>query len=393
MRNQKNWVNNAVIYQIVIDRFAGYDPTKDWKKPQFIGGNLTGIIDSLPYLKDLGVNAIWISPFYQTSAYHGYHITDFYKVDPHFGTKNDLKRLIDLIHQNDMCIIADFVPNHVSRFHPFFLDACTSKNSPYFNWFHFYKWPDDYLSFLSVKEIPKLNLNNNETKEYIINVAKYWLSFGLDGFRLDHVIGPSNSFWKKFSTEIKKSYPYSLLIGEAWMHGISWKELNTIQIPFKKLKWFRKQPLDRVLQNYVPLLDGVLDFTVQHYFQEYFCKENRSMNTMHKFKKNLTNHYLKFPPEFHLPIFLDNHDMDRFLFQCNNNTDQLKRAARVQFSLSQPIILYYGTEQRMIQTKSVWEIKNHGDLHVRMPMPWNNNNKDNELFYFYRNLIHKRLKK
>ncbi|MDG6219386.1 MAG: alpha-amylase family glycosyl hydrolase [Candidatus Thermoplasmatota archaeon] len=120
MRNQKNWIKKAVIYQILIDRFAGYDPKKNWKKPQFIGGNLKGIIDSLSYLKNLGVNAIWISPFYKTSAYHGYHITDFYKVDPHFGNKNDLKRLIDLIHQNDMYIIADFVPNHVSKYHPFF---------------------------------------------------------------------------------------------------------------------------------------------------------------------------------------------------------------------------------------------------------------------------------
>ncbi|MDG6219385.1 MAG: alpha-amylase family glycosyl hydrolase [Candidatus Thermoplasmatota archaeon] len=274
----------------------------------------------------------------------------------------------------------------------FFLDACTSKNSPYFNWFHFSKWPDDYLSFLSVKEIPKLNLNNEETKEYIIKVAKYWLSFGLDGFRLDHVIGITNTFWKKFSTEIKKSFPNSILIGEAWMHGISWKELNTIQIPFKKLKWFRKRSSDTVLQNYVPLLDGVLDFTVQHYFKEYFCKENRSMNTMNKFKKKLTNHFSSFPPEFHLPIFLDNHDMDRFLFQCNNNIDQLKKAVRVQFNLSQPIIIYYGTEQKMTQTKSIWELKNHGDLHARKPMPLNNKNKDNELYYFYRNLIHKRLK-
>jgi glycosidase len=75
MRENDKWIKNAVIYQILIDRYAGYDKKKDWMKPQFIGGNIRGIIDKLPYLKNLGVNTLWLSPFYKTSAYHGYHIT------------------------------------------------------------------------------------------------------------------------------------------------------------------------------------------------------------------------------------------------------------------------------------------------------------------------------
>jgi len=73
-------LKKTVIYQILIDRYAGYNLKNDWNKNQFIGGNIKGIIDSLPYLKNLGVTIIWISPFYKTSAYHGYHITDFFEV-------------------------------------------------------------------------------------------------------------------------------------------------------------------------------------------------------------------------------------------------------------------------------------------------------------------------
>ena len=201
------WFRNSVIYQIFIDRFAGFQSTEHWEQPVFIGGNLKGIIDKLPYLMDLGVNTLWISPFYQTSAYHGYHITDFYKVDPHFGTIEDVKELINAVHQNQMHILADFVPNHCSSNHPFFKDAQKNENSQYKDWFCFTKWPKEYLCFLSVKELPKLNLENPATRDHIVNAANYWLSLGFDGFRLDHVIGPSHTFWKYFQSEIKKGYP------------------------------------------------------------------------------------------------------------------------------------------------------------------------------------------
>lgn len=389
MKNNKNWMKNAIIYQILIDRFAGYDPHKDWNQNQFIGGNIKGIIDTLPYLKNLGVNTLWISPFYETSAYHGYHVTNFFDVEPQFGSKLDLQRLIDLAHQNDLKIIADFVPNHVSRHHPFFLEALHDKKSEYVNWFYFSKWPDKYQCFLSVRELPKLNLNNDDTRKHVINAAKYWLSLGLDGYRLDHVIGPSNNFWRSFYSEVKKQYPNTVLIGEAWMQGISWSELKTIQIPWKRMKWIRKRSHDSVLHNYVELLDGVLDFTAQQYFREYVWHHQSSAHL----KKMLSVHYSRFPSNFLLPAFLDNHDMDRFLFQCNNNTQLLKKVATIQFSLPQPIIIYYGTEQGLTQHRSIWNIPTHGDLLARAPMPWNKKDQNIELFNFYRKLISNRTKR
>lgn len=387
MNTIDDWKNNVVIYQILIDRFAGYNPKKEWKKNQFVGGNIKGIIDSLPYLKNLGITTLWISPFYKTSAYHGYHITDFFEVEPRFGSKLDLQRLIDLAHQNEMTIIADFVPNHVSKYHPYFLDAQQNKNSDYSNWFYFTDWPNEYQCFLSVKDLPKLNLQHETARRHVIDAALYWLSLGLDGFRLDHVIGPSNDFWKSFKTEIKSKYPNTVLIGEAWMQGISWSELKTIRIPWKRLKWLRNPASDSILRNYVTILDGVLDFSAQRLFQKQVCVHQHAEQQV---KQSIMNHYEKFPNSFLLPSFLDNHDMDRFLFQCHNDISLLQKAATVQFSLPQPCIIYYGTELGLTQSKSVWSKASHGDLLARKPMPWNQTRKSNELYKFYKKIILKR---
>jgi len=378
-----HWFKNAIIYHILIDRFSGFTNTENCDKPIFLGGNIKGITEKISYLLDLGVNTIWISPFYRTSAYHGYHVTDFFQVDPHFGTLDDIKELIKKAHTNDMHIIADFVPNHCSKEHPYFKDAQSDKNSKYRDWFFFTNWPNEYMCFLSIKDIPKLNLENLQVKDHIIGAAKYWLGLGFDGFRLDHVIGPILSFWKQFTKEIKTNYPNSILIGEAWMMGIKKHELNTININNKFLKWlFCDAASDKVLKEYIDVLDGVLDFKFQEIIRNYIAYSRISKN---EFDKNIKKHYKHFPENYFLPAFLDNHDTNRFLFQCKNDKDKLKAAAQIQFSVDQPPIIYYGTETGIVQEKSIWDIKSHGDLQARQPMNWDK--QDVDLFSFYKKLI------
>jgi cyclomaltodextrinase len=383
--NDVEWFRNSIIYQIFIDRFAGFQSTEHWEQPVFIGGNIQGIIDKLPYLTDLGVNTLWISPFYQTSAYHGYHITDFYQVDPHFGTIEDVKALIHAVHQNQMHILADFVPNHCSNQHPFFKDAQHNQSSQYKDWFYFTKWPDEYLCFLSVKELPKLNLENPETRDHIVNAAKHWLSLGFDGFRLDHVIGPSRTFWNYFVSEIKKEYPTAVLIGEAWMKGIKRQELRTLRITHSFFKWLAGAAPESLFREYIGVLDGVLDFKVQEFIRRYITIPSVSEERL---ILQLNHHYSNFPTSYFLPTFLDNHDMDRFLFRCGNDIEKLKAAATIQFSLDQPAIIYYGTETGMTQKQSVGTVTSNGDLLARKPMNWDDQN--NELLSFYKNLIHKK---
>jgi len=380
-----DWFKNAVIYHILIDRFAGFTSTENWEKPEFLGGNIKGITKKIPYLQDLGVNTIWISPFYKSSEYHGYHITDFFQIDPHFGTVNDIKKLIETLHKNDMRIIADFVPNHCSNQHPYFKEAQTDKNSDYRNWFYFTKWPNDYLCFLSIKQLPKINLNYPNARNYIINAGKHWLSLRFDGYRLDHVIGPPHHFWKLFKDEIKNMFPNVVLIGEAWMKGIKFNELKTINIKHKFLKWISGVSSDQMLLEYVGELDGVLDFRFQELIRDYIAGGKLSKK---EFYDKINHHYKQYLNNYYLPTFLDNHDMDRFMFECRNDKEKLKQAAEIQFSMGQPPIIYYGTEIGITQDKSVWESPSHGDLQARKPMSWKKHDKD--LLKFYKKIIEKR---
>ena len=380
--NNVSWFKDSVIYHILIDRFAGFKSIENWAKPQFLGGNIKGITEKLSYLEELGINTIWISPFYKCSEYHGYHITDFFEVDQRFGTINDLKELIHSAHKMNIKIIADFVSNHCSNIHPFFIDAQKNKNSNYRSWFYFKKWPDDYLCFLSIKQLPKINLENINAKNYMISSAKHWLDLGFDGFRLDHVIGPSHNFWKAFRKEIKRNYPNVVLIGEAWMMGIKFNELKTINIRNKFFKWLLSGNSDSLLKEYYHELDGVLDFKFQEFVKDYVAYDKYSEND---FRQKIKNHYRKYQEDYFLPTFLDNHDMNRFLFECKNDKNKLRQAAEIQFSIDQPAIIYYGTETGMTQEKSIWSFSSHGDLQARMPMNWKA--IDNDLLNFYKNLI------
>jgi glycosidase len=375
-----DWFKDAIIYHILIDRFAGCK-SNEWDKPRFLGGNIRGIINKLDYIKELGVNTLWISPFYEASAYHGYHITDFFKVDPHFGNQDDLIELINKVHKAGMKIITDFVPNHCSHKHPFFLDAQKNENTKYKKWFYFRNWPDDYLCFLSFKELPKFNLDNQKTVTHIIDSAKYWVSLGIDGYRLDHCIGPKHKFWKAFREELKNDYPDCVLIGEAWMRGIKFRELRTVNVRRKYLKWLQGEASDGLFKEYIGELDGVLDFAFQRIICNFALRRISKEEVIHQ----LQRHYRKFPPNFYLPTFLDNHDMDRFLFECNNNIEILKEAVQIQFSIDQPKIIYYGTEVGISQGEFIRNISSHGDLQTRKVMEWDDQNK--KLFELYRNTI------
>ena len=172
------------------------------------------------------------------------------------------------------------------------------------------------------------------------------------------------------------------------MQGIKFNELRTIKMNGKYLKWIKGNSSDYLLKSYQGLLDGVLDFHGQQLIQNYSFNHEHSIKDIVNI---LNNHYNKFNSNYILPLFLDNHDMNRILFTCNNNKNILKKMAMIQFSIKQPIIIYYGTEIGMTQQQSIWNTCNHGDIYARQPMQWNN--IDEELFLFYQNLCHKRSRK
>jgi len=361
------WFKNARIYQILIDRFAGADTSGN--KPDFLGGNIKGITERLDYLLELGVNTIWLSPFYRTNEYHGYHILDYRSVETHFGTIDDLKLLLKKAHEHSLHVIADFVPNHCSVKHPFFIEATHDRTSNYYNWFYFKKWPDEYLCFLNIRELAKLNLDHPDTRNYIIETAKYWLSVGIDGFRVDHVIGPSPTFLKRFYHEIKADYPDCVLFGEAWGAGIASDHFKTINIRNKFFHRIFGISQESLQKEFYGKMDGVLDFRLNEILLENISK-GKGFTRYKEFRSEVRQHFGKYPDDFFLITFLDNHDMNRFLMHCDEETDLLLEALEFLLATGKPVVMYYGTETGMVNKKQVRPDLHHSDLLVREPFDW-----------------------
>ena len=368
-------LKNAIIYQILIDRFSGFKSKVNSR--DFVGGNLKGIVTKLDYLADLGINTLWLSPFYQTHQYHGYHITDFRKIDPHFGTPDDLRELIDQAHKKKMKVIADFVPNHCSVYHPFFQEAQKQKESKYYRWFYFKKWPDNYLCFLDYKEIPKINLDFPEAREYMTETAKYWLSSGIDGLRIDHVIGPSHDFWQYFYKKIKSIFPKAFLFGEVWAQGIKFRHYKTLEFRHKLKRMLFGISQEKLQQEYCEVMDGLLDFKLQGMIVK-AVKRGKSISGNRQLKKQIGRHISKYPEDFKLVQFLDNHDMDRFMRHCKGDNAILLEALKLLSELNYPLVIYYDTENGVYNKEPVNVNVPFSDLNVREPFDWD---KRNEILY------------
>ena len=360
-----DWAKEAIVYQIMIDRFCDGDPDNNYDLSDEInayqGGDLQGIINKLNYIKELGVTAIWLSPVYQGIGYHGYHITNFLRVDPHFGNKQLLKELITKAHQLDLKVILDFVPNHTSNQHRFFLAAQSDKESPYYDWYNFINWPNEYEKFCGIDELPSVNTDNPEVRNYIIyEQALHWLlDYDVDGFRLDYAFGPSHDFWTEFRKVIKEYKPEAYIFGEVW-----------------------ESP--REIKKFEGELDGCFDFSIVWSFRELFIYESKSISEFIADLDYIDDYY---DQEFILNRFLDNHDMDRFLWEAQGNKEKLKLAATCQFTLAGAQFIYYGTEVGLSQQEPCSD-DNTGKIifdNSREFMLWGAE-QDKSLYNFYQQL-------
>lgn len=388
--NPNPWWQDAVFYHILVDRFrrgGAEEPSGNPALPEFCGGNLPGIIESLDYLRRLGVTALWLSPINCTAAYHGYHVTNYEAIEPRFGGLTAFQDLLQAA-KPDLRIVMDWVPNHVHCTHPFFQEARHRPTSRYRDWFYFDRH-GRYRCFLDVTELPKLNLDHPPARRYMIQCALQWLDFGVDGFRLDHVLGPSLDFWREFYAAVKRRHPSAFLVGEAVFTGLKQPFLKTLELP-RKHAYFRayaqgKPVTPAVMREYVEVFDGLLDFEFQRLLKRHLAHAHRPPSIRHV-QALLDAHYASFPAGFSLPSFLDNHDMNRFLFEARGRRTRLRKAAEIQFRQKQPPIIYYGTEAGLSQLRSAKG--HHGDLQARQMMPWKN--LDRELLQFYADLIRQR---
>jgi glycosidase len=359
------WSRGAILYHIFVDRFSPGE-NQDWiqtKNPKkAYGGTLLGVKDHLDYIKELGANTIWLSPIFPSPSIHRYDATDYYHVAEELGGDQALHQLVDEAHSKGIRIILDLVCNHISYKHPYFVDAMEYEDSLYRDWFFFDDDSDiGYRTFFGVRTMPQVNLDHPGARQWMLDIARYWLEeFNVDGYRLDHANGPGPGFWSALWQVCKDAKEDSICIGEV------------------------VEPPD-VQHQYIGRMDGLLDFHLCEAIRKGLGSESW---TEQQLKNFLEGHKTYNPQDFLMFTFIDNHDMDRFLFIANNEIEKLKRAAELQFNMPGPPIIYYGTEVGLEQISS--KTSSVGLEASRGAMVWGEE-QDKALFAFYQNLIRQRL--
>lgn len=349
------WARDAVIYQIFVDRFSG--TTDRWLAIEelntFTGGTIQGVTDHLDYLATLGVTVIWLTPIFTALSYHAYDTVDYYAIDPRFGTKDDLHALVAAAHERGLRVILDFVANHTGpSFAPFV--AAQQGDPDHREWFTFdASYEHGYRTFFGVAEMPQLNTDAPAVRHYLCEAAVYWLTeFDIDGYRLDYAAGPSHAFWSEFQLACKRAKADCWLFGEATLAGSD-------------------------LRSYTGRLDGCLDFSFCRLIRQ-LCARNTTQSTLGTFLNHLQRSQHFFGDDLLLPAFIDNHDMNRFLWMAQNEIDQLRLALGLLFAFGGPPVLYYGTEIGLSQprTKGPWREES------RHPMLWDERKQDQALLAF-----------
>ena len=372
----KNWFDNIRIYHLLIDRFNGGWQVPPKSENVFCGGNLQGVISKLDYIKDLGFNAIMLSPIFKSANYHGYHTLNFEDVDPHFGTWDDYQQLLDLAHDKGMRIICDFVPNHCWYQAPVFEQSLLKNGGKHRDWFFYPKEDsDEFVSFLGFGDLPKFNLTNPEVVNFMIDKAERLARMGVDAFRIDHALGQPHSFLKSLRDQLQAIRNDIVVFGEVWALGIG-PQLAS-QLYFKttdRLNEFLAQETkpfnqDDLQADYVDTLDGVLDFAYRDIILEEI-RAGRGIKGNQTLRSKISDHFAKYPAEFKLVLFLDNHDTDRFMFDCHDDVTLLQEAIDLTTELSRPFSFLYGTEQLMTITKTIFNAEPYADLRVRNCMDW-----------------------
>lgn len=405
--------SSDVLYLIMPDRFANGDTSNDVVKgmlepkvdrnEQYArhGGDFKGIADHLDYIQDLGVTAIWLNPILENDmpqgAYHGYAITDYYKVDRRFGSNEEFVDLVDKSHAKGMKIVMDMIFNHCGSHHIFFTDM------PSKDWFNFpnqyiqtsYKTATQYDPYVAasdkklaidgwfVETMPDLNQRNRHVAQYLIQNSIWWIEYGgIDGIRQDTHPYADFDMMSRWCKEVTDEYPDFNIVGETWYH-------SNVAIAY----WQKDSKLAAPRNSN---LRSVMDFPLLDNMEKAFDEETNWDQGLSRLYEYLGQDVVYENP-LELLIFLDNHDTSRF-FKTVEETDNINRYKQaITFLLTTRGIpeIYYGTEIMMAAAKSDGD----GNLRRDFPGGWPGDKenafssgsrtaKQNEAFDFMRNLLH-----
>ncbi len=330
-----DWMKDTVFYQIFVDRFFMGDGEKDksyinlkWGElpnpKSFAGGDLKGIIEKLPYIRALGIKAIYLTPVFRSDSNHKYDTVSYWEVDPQFGRKEDLKELVQKAHEMGIRVVLDAVFNHCSMEMEQFQDVIKrGRKSPYYDWFLIhgdFPVPQErnYECFAACEYMPKWNTANKKVQEFLIDIALYWMKeTNIDGFRLDVSDEVSHGFWRRFRQAVKEKREDCVIIGENWHDAYP---------------YLRGDEYDSIM-NYA-FTKACLDYFARETFDAAQMAAKLNSNLMRNMEQ--TNRMML--------NLLDSHDTHRFYTELNKNKDRLLAAVALEMVFMGAPCLYYGTE-------------------------------------------------
>ncbi len=382
---RKGFSNADVLYMLMPDRFASGDTKNDRIKGLYTytvdrsqpslrhGGDLEGIRKHLDYFTQLGVTALWFTPILENntpdtglnSSYHGYATTDYYRVDPRFGTNEAYKRLIDEAHSKGLKIVMDMIFNHCDVRHPWCL------NPPSKDWFNCHQGHDGYLQ-TSYKLTPvldpyasqvdmretvdgwfvsayaDLNQRNPHVMKYLTQNSVWWIeSAGIDGIRMDTYPYADRQAMAHWMKTLDTEYPHFNVVGETW-----------VTEPAYTAAWQKDSKLSPI-NSY---LKSVMDFSFFEKLSQAKKEETDAWwEGYNRIYNSLVYDYLYTDPS-HVMAFIENHDTDRFLGN-GRDTLALKQALALLLTINRTPQLYYGTEILMNGTKE----RTDGDVRRDFP--------------------------
>ena len=379
--NREGFNSSDVIYLITPDRFANGNPENDEVAGYADsldraddygrhGGDIQGIINHLDYIDEMGFTAIWLNPVLENAmpeaSYHGYATTDYYKIDPRFGSNKLYKKLSKEAEERGIKLIMDMIMNHAGSNHWWMIDPPTS------DWIHYQNnytvtnhrratLHDPYASEIDkkrftngwfVKTMPDLNQSNPLLADYLIYNSLWWIEYaGLRGIRHDTHPYAGQKFMEKWTCRIMKEYPNFNIVGEEW-------SVNPVTIA----KWQRGSD---VPTDFGSCLPSLMDFPIQVSLIEALTERESWATGFIKLYEKLSYDYL-YPDPNNLIIFPDNHDMDRFYKQVNEDYDLFKMGITYILTMRGIPQIYYGTELLMSNEKS----GDHGQIREDFPGGW-----------------------
>lgn len=357
IHKKPSWVNSAVFYQIFPERFCNgnKENNPDWVKPwgyhtvsnlDFYGGDLDGIRQKLPYLQELGITGLYLTPVFESPSSHKYDTTDYRKIDPGFGDEKTMKLLVKEAHDRGIRVMLDGVFNHCgSNFLPWRDVMEKGPKSPYYDWFMINRWPcreqegstrdGRYYSFAFAERMPKLNTSEKKVRDYFLDTVRYWIeTFDIDGLRLDVANEISHLFCRELRQMTKQLKPDFYLLGEIWHDA---------------MPWLGGDEFDAVM-NY-PFAAAIREFWYQ--------LEKTKSDLEEAIHENLVR-YMRQTTEV-LFNLLDSHDTDRLIHQTGGNQDLFFQQLAMLFTMPGSPCIYYGTEIA---------IEGGADPDCRRCMPW-----------------------